>query len=80
MSSETTKRQERIKNIDTEIESWKNLKFNSEKMSNELNERINTVKTDLENIESCLKNWLIKKGQLMQNTSELQKVKKTRNI
>ena len=44
------KEKERISTIDTEIESWKNLKFNSEKMSNELNERIKTVKTDLENI------------------------------
>ena len=45
---ERIKRQERIENTDAEIENWKNLKFNSEKMSNELNERIdNTVKTDI---------------------------------
>ena len=33
------KRNERIKTIETEIESWRNLLTNSEKMVNELNDR-----------------------------------------
>ena len=33
------KRKERIKNIDQELENWKDLKLNSEKMLMELNER-----------------------------------------
>jgi len=40
IKNESIKRKERIGAIDTEIESWKNLKSNSEKMSNELNEKI----------------------------------------
>ena len=39
IKADSIKRQERIKNIDTEIQNWKNLKFNSEKMSKELHER-----------------------------------------
>ena len=47
IKTETIKRQERIKNIETEIQNWKNLSFNSEKMSKELQERIGKIKTDL---------------------------------
>ena len=50
IKTETIKRQERIKNIDAEIQNWKNLKFNSEKMSKELGTRIDKIKTELENI------------------------------
>ena len=58
-----------LKNIDIEIQNWKNLKFNSEKMSKELSERINKVKIDLENIDKLPEQLSIKKGQLMENTS-----------
>tara|TARA_B100000686_G_scaffold195326_1_gene202240 strand:- start:209 stop:2785 length:2577 start_codon:yes stop_codon:yes gene_type:complete len=70
IKTETIKRQERIKNIDIEIQNWKNLKFNSEKMSKELHERISKIKTDLENIAKLPETISIKKGQLMQNTSD----------
>ena len=70
IKADSIKRQERIKNIDTEIQNWKNLKFNSEKMSKELQERIEKVNTDLINIEKLPEQISIKKGQLMQNTSD----------
>ena len=35
VKTETIKRQERIRNIDIEINNWRNLNFNSEKMTNE---------------------------------------------
>ena len=75
IKTETIKRQERIKNIDTEIQNWKNLKFNSEKMSKELNERINKIKNDLESITKLPEKIAIKKGQLMQNTSNTENEK-----
>jgi len=39
IKTDSIKRQERIKNIDIEIQNWKNLKFNSEKMSKELDDK-----------------------------------------
>ncbi len=53
IKNDSIKRKERIKNIDTELENWKNLKSNSEKMMLELNER--KIKTKLE-IEENQKN------------------------
>ena len=70
IKTETIKRQERIKNIDTEIQNWKNLKFNSEKMSKELHARMDKIKTELENISKLPETIAVKKGQLMQNISD----------
>jgi len=50
IETETIRRRERIKNIDIEIQNWKNLKFNSEKMSKELLSRIDKIKVEIENI------------------------------
>jgi len=69
IETETIRRQERIKNIDIEIQNWKNLKFNSEKMSKELLSRINKIKVEIENIAKLPETIAIKKGQLMENTS-----------
>ncbi len=77
IKNESIKRKERIKNIDTEIQNWNNLKFNSEKMSKELHERKNKIKNDLENILKLPEALAIKKGQLMQNTSNTEKEKIT---
>ena len=70
IKTETIKRQERIKNIDVEIQNWKNLKFNSEKMSTELHRRMDKIKIDLENVSKLPETIGIKKGQLMQSTSD----------
>ena len=75
IKNESIKRKERISAIDTEIESWKNLKFNSEKMSKELRERIGKVKNDLENIIKLPEEISIKKGRLMQNASDTESKK-----
>ena len=75
IKTDSIKRQERINNIDTEIQNWKNLKFNSEKMSKELNERIATVKSDIEDITKLPEQISLKKGQLMQNTSNTESKK-----
>jgi len=77
IETETIRRRERIKNIDIEIQNWKNLKFNSEKMSKELSERINKVKIDLENIDKLPEQLSIKKGQLMENTSTTENEKQS---
>ena len=75
IKNESIKRKERISTIDTEIESWKNLKFNSEKMTKDLDERISKVKIDLDNVEKLPEQIAIKKGQLMQNTSDTESKK-----
>ena len=75
IKNESIKRKERINTIDAEIESWKNLKFNSEKMSKELNERIKNVKTDMENIIKLPEELAEKKGRLTQNTSDTESKK-----
>ena len=76
IKTDSIKRRERIKNIDTEIQNWKNLKFNSEKMSKELDERISKVRLDLENIAKLPEEIAIKKGQLMQNATDTEIKKK----
>jgi len=76
VKTETIKRQERIKNIETEIQNWNNLKFNSEKMGKELSGRVDKIKKDLSDIEKLPETIAIKKGQLMQNTSNTEKEKR----
>ncbi len=75
IKNESIKRKERINTIDKEIDSWKNLKSNSEKMSKELHERIDKVKNDLENIIKLPEEISIKKGRLMQNMSDTENKK-----
>ena len=75
IKTETIKRQERIKNIDIEIQNWKNLKFNSEKMFKELHGRMDKIKVDLENIDKLPELIAIKKGKLMQSTSDTESKK-----
>ena len=69
IKTETIRRQERIKNIDTEIQNWKNLKFNSEKMIKELISRVDKIKEEITNIAKLPESIAIKKGQMMENTS-----------
>ena len=51
IKKESVKRNERIQTIETEIESWKNLLSNSEKMVKELNDRKNKQTSKLEDLE-----------------------------
>ena len=64
IKKESVKRNERISVIDKEIESWKNLLSNSEKMVNELTERKNKLNLQLEKLDSQPKLQAEKKGQI----------------
>ena len=77
IQTETVRRQARIKNIDIEIQNWKNLKFNSEKMAKELLSRVNKIKVEIENIAKLPETIAIKKGQLMENTSTTENEKQS---
>ena len=61
------KRNERINIIDKEIESWKNLLSNSEKMVNELSERKNKFNNQLDKLDNQPKIQAEKKGQISEN-------------
>ena len=52
IKKESIKRSERINIIDKEIESWKNLLSNSEKMVTELSERKNKLNLQLEKLDN----------------------------
>ena len=69
IKTESIKRHERIKNIDTEVDNWKKLKSNSDKMLTELTGREDKIKVDIDNILKLPENIAIKKGQYMQNTT-----------
>jgi chromosome segregation protein len=64
IKKESVKRNERINIIDKEIESWKNLLANSEKMVSELSERKNRLSSQLEKLDNQPKLQAEKKGQI----------------
>ncbi len=64
IKKESVKRNERIKIIDTEIESWKNLLLNSEKMVTELIDRKNKLNIQLDELDNQPKLQAEKKGQV----------------
>jgi len=64
IKKESIKRNERINIIDKEIESWKNLLSNSEKMVTELSERKNKLNLQLEKLDNQPKLQAEKKGQI----------------
>jgi len=71
--SDSIKRKERIKNIDQELENWKDLKINSEKMILELSERIKIVEKELEENQKNPEEIGIRKGQNIQNLENTKK-------
>ncbi len=64
---ESVKRNERIAIIDKEIESWKNLLSNSEKMVAELSERKNKLNVQRDKLDNQPKFQAEKKGQISEN-------------
>jgi len=64
IKKESVKRNERIKTIETEIESWKNLLSNSEKMVADLSERKNKLLSKLNERDQQPKFQAEKKGQI----------------
>ena len=75
IKNESIKRNERIKTIETEIESWINLLTNSEKMVTELNARKNKLSEKLNKLETAPQTQAEKKGQISESlrTSEIEK-------
>ena len=67
IKKESVKRSGRINVIEKEIDSWKNLLSNSEKMVNELTERKNKLNKQLENLDNQPKIQAEKKGQISEN-------------
>ena len=67
IKNESIKRKERIKIIETEIESWKNLLKNSEKMVNQLNKRKDNFLNQLNNLDQQPKIQAEKKGKISEN-------------
>jgi len=64
---ESVKRNERIAIIDNEIESWKNLLSNSEKMVAELSDRKNKLNVQRDKLDNQPKFQAEKKGQISEN-------------
>ncbi len=67
IKNESIKRNERIKTIETEIESWKNLLTNSEKMVNELTQRKEKLSKQLSDLENQPREQAERKGQISEN-------------
>ena len=76
IKKESIKRNERIKTIEVEIESWKNLLSNSEKMVKELSDRKNKFSIQLNQLETQPQIQAEKKGQISENLriSEKEKI------
>ncbi len=72
---DSIKRNERIKIIEKEIESWKNLLINSEKMINELNERKQKLIKKFEELEKQPQSQAEKKGQISESLRLAEKEK-----
>ncbi len=73
IESDSIKRKERIKNIDIELENWRNLKTNSEKMISELNNRKNKILLEIGENQKNPERIATSKGQNLQNLENIKK-------
>ena len=73
IQSDSIKRKERIKNIDIELENWRSLKSNSEKMSSELNNRKDKLLLELSDNKKNPERIATSKGQNLQNLENTKK-------
>ena len=80
IKQESIKRNERIKTIKIEIESWKNLLTNSEKMVNQLDERKNKLLNKLAELEKQPQTQAEKKGQVSESLRLAEKEKQENEI
>jgi len=80
IKKESVKRNERIKVIEKEIESWKNLLTNSNKMINELNERRQKLINKLEELEKQPQSQAEKKGQISESLRLAEKEKQENEV
>ena len=80
IKQESLKRNERIKTIEIEIESWKNLLTNSEKMVNQLDERKNKLLNKMAELEKQPQTQAEKKGQVSESLRLAEKEKQENEI
>tara|TARA_Y100000590_G_scaffold42585_1_gene45334 strand:+ start:1033 stop:3429 length:2397 start_codon:yes stop_codon:yes gene_type:complete len=80
IKKESIKRNERIKIIEKEIESWKNLLLNSEKMINELTARKEKLVNKLVDLEKQPQSQAEKKGQISESLRLSEKEKQENEI
>jgi len=80
IKKESVKRNERIKIIEKEIESWKNLLMSSEKMINELNERKQKLIIKLEELEKQPQSQAEKKGKISESLRLAEKEKQENEV
>ena len=73
IKSDSIKRKERISNIDKELENWKDLKLNSEKMILELTSRKKKIENELLENQKNPEQIAINKGQNLQNLENTKK-------
>ena len=73
VKSDSIKRKERIKNIDIELENWKSLKVNSEKMINDLQERKKKINNEMRENQKNPEIIATTKGQNIQNLENTRK-------
>ena len=73
IQSDSIKRKERIKNIDVELENWRSLKSNSEKMTSELNDRKDKLLLELSDNQKNPERIATSKGQNLQNLENTKK-------
>ena len=73
VKSDSIKRKERIKNIDIELENWKSLKVNSEKMINDLQERKKKINSEVKDNQKNPEIIATTKGQNIQNLENTKK-------
>ena len=73
IQSDSIKRKERIKNIDIELENWRNLKSNSEKMIFELNTRREKLQSEQDDNQKNPERIATSKGQNLQNLENTKK-------
>ncbi len=73
VKSDSIKRNERIKNIDIELENWKSLKINSEKMINDLQERKKKINFEMKENQKNPEIIATTKGQNIQNLENTKK-------
>ena len=73
IQSDSIKRKERIKNIDVELENWRNLKSNSEKMISELTNRKDKIQIEINENKKNPERIATSKGQNLQNLENTKK-------
>ena len=80
IKNESIKRKQRISAIETEIESWRNLLINSEKMITELTDRKKVLSNQLNQLEKQPQIQAEKKGQISENLRISEKEKNENEV